>query len=279
MSTNETYPHRAVVVAIGARCRCKATTTNRALNIGDTFGENCPAAMREALAQARRERDNLDKLVGDIQNTVRASIVQALTDLGIEGADRMIDGGGSDGDELDLTEAELEQGFSAIDELVGGLRARVAELEAATPGPHITPALMRRIEALGFAPGSGEPVDWLIRDHLRLRKALNDAEAAHGATIAERDELAAILANERGDADPPVRGWKSVRVYGGDGEFRPGWRRGDVVVVRFDQEKSWRVYDVDGTMVSPVLDDDGNPVEAPTARAAMIAASAAGGAK
>ena len=77
------------------------------------------------------------------------------------------------------------------------LRERVAELERATPGPHITHALMRRIEALGFTPGNGEPIGWLV---------------------AHAEELAATLANERGEGEPPSEGWAWI-----DG----AWRRTD----------------------------------------------------
>ena len=104
-------------------------------------------------------------------------------------------------------------------------------------GPHIPPALMRRIEALGFVPGSGEPVGWLVAELERLKAdhtalllggghpmwlpSVADAvdhpdqfnatpdEVLHRvrAVVAERDELAATLANERGEGAPPSEGW------------------------------------------------------------------------
>ena len=72
--------------------------------------------------------------------------------------------------------AAMRERIAALEEERDAALARVAELERTTPGPHITPALMRRVEALGFVPGSGEPVGWLV---------------------AHAEELEATLANER----------------------------------------------------------------------------------
>lgn len=208
----EAYPHRKdATYGLAPDCRC-GSDEGGAVGPGETWGSNCPAALREA---------------------------------------------------LDTTTESLRVTRLAYDRVCDNMQ----EMDRLR-GPHITPAVMRRIEALGFTPGSGEPVGFLLGYVEGLAGIMKRVER-------ERDDLAATLANERGEGKPPVEGWLSVRVYGGDGEFRPGWRRGDVVVVRLDPEGPWRVYDVDGTMFSPVLDDDGRPVEAPTARAAILAASAA----
>lgn len=122
-------------------------------------------------------------------------------------------------------------------------------------GPHITPALMRRIEALGFVPGSGEPVGWLV---------------------AHAEEFVATLANERGEGEPPSEGWKARR-RGGEARWvlyndRPG-RVLDVVRKMGDAPRTivshWWDREVDANGDVVVTHAEG---EAETMRAAMRAA-------
>lgn len=160
--------------------------------------------------------------------------------------------------------------------------------------PHIPPALLRRMEALGFVPGSGEPVGWLVAELERLKAdhtalllgvghpmwlpSVADAvdhpdqfnatpdEVLHRvrSVVAERDELAATLANERGEGAPPSEGWEW------DGE---DWRAPGRAVTRYNRGQGWEplLIGQDGSVIaSPCPFDDGR-----TARAAMIAADAA----
>lgn len=135
------------------------------------------------------------------------------------------------------------------------LREALEVERARMSGPHVTPTLMRRIEALGFVAGSGEPVGWLV---------------------AHAEELSATLANERGEGDPPVPGWRTLR-RAGEARWvlhneRPG-RVLDVVRQMSDTPRTivshwWdREVDADGTVI--VTHSEG---EARTMRAAMRAA-------
>ena len=139
-------------------------------------------------------------------------------------------------------------------------------------GPHIPPALMRRIEALGFTPGSGEPVGWLLGYVESMAALLTTARK-------ERDELAATLANERGEGAPPEPGW-TARRRGGEARWvlhneRPG-RVLDVVRQMGEAPRTivshwWdREVNADGTVVATHAEG-----EAETMRAAMRAAHAA----
>lgn len=84
-----------------------------------------------------------------------------------------------------------------------------------------------------------------------------DAHMLHESAaevVAERDELRATLANERGEGEPPSEGWEWA-----DDAWHKGaayvWRRDSVPTWEWTVGRSWRG-------------------EAPTARAAMIAADA-----
>lgn len=207
MNPTETFPHRrARDERYRHYCACGDSVPEEMfkgvgspLSPSYTWGSDCPAALREALAwqedrhgtRAEQEREEAD-LAAEMAAVEAMSDDEINASLDAAGVDRALADRKCDAlvrvcvERLALV-MKLEKAEKERDAAL----ARVAELERATPGPHIPPALMRRVEALGFVPGSGEPVEWLIRDHLRLRQALNDAEAAHGATIAERDELAA----------------------------------------------------------------------------------------
>lgn len=88
--------------------------------------------------------------------------------------------------------------------------ARVPELEGAyTPKAGAEAEdLRQRIEQYMLACGSGAVADALQRilDGVDARDALRWLEE-RDALIAERDELAQTLANERGEGPPPSEGW------------------------------------------------------------------------
>lgn len=154
MNPTETFPHRADPGTHAPR----------------SWGENCPAALREALEEERA------RPAGPEAGEPPRHLVIALSQMqrAFESRDR--------------------RAFGTINEylqpVADAALAWIREAESATPGPHITPALMRRVEALGFVPGSGEPVGWLVGYVEGLVALLT-------TTQEERDELAATLANER----------------------------------------------------------------------------------
>lgn len=83
------------------------------------------ADIADALATARadayaagyaRGRAESDKLIGDLQNLVRDTLIRSAKALGVDGADAAIDGGGSDGGEIEFTAAELSVGLALIEE-------------------------------------------------------------------------------------------------------------------------------------------------------------------
>lgn len=176
MNPTKTFPHRRDDLDGHAHCRCGVMAVHDP-KLGETWGRNCPAALREALEAARRER--------------------VLSRRGTERARRQRD-------------AQVR--------LTNDLVARVAELEA-------------------------------------------------------------TLANERGEGEPPVPGWRTRR-RAGEARWvlhneRPG-RVLDVVRQMSDTPRTivshwWdREVDADGTVI--MTHSEG---EARTMRAAMLAASEA----
>jgi hypothetical protein len=87
----------------------------------------------------------------------------------------------------------------------------------------------------------------------------------------ERDELAATLANERGEGEPPSEGWTYRENMNQWERDRGDW---ECIVKRDDRARSWRFEWVNYAEGGDV-DEDWPDGAADTARAAMKAADAA----
>lgn len=244
MNPTETFPHRrARDERYRHYCACGDSVPEEMfkgvgspLSPSYTWGSDCPAALREALAWQ------------EDRHGTRA--------------------------EQEREEADLAAEMAAVEAMSDD------EINASLDAAGVDRALADR------------KCDALVRvcvERLALVMKLEKAEKERDAALARVAELEATLANERGEGDPPVPGWRTLR-RAGEARWvlhneRPG-RVVDVVRQMSDTPRTivshwWdREVDADGTVI--VTHSEG---EARTMRAAMRAAfealaarSSAGGA-